>query len=239
MSDTLSMGSRGPLVTDLQQRLNYKLHFHIPTNGVYDAQTFQAVRTFQEQNWLVADGIAGPCTLSAINDLEEYEVLTTVNLVPQPTDTTCWAAATAMLLRRNAPVAAPPGVVTTGGLPNDSDLSDPATTRLFTQFYGIHYLPPQSYQPAYLAGIMQTHGTLQVNTLWDASGYSRRLPTGLYAGSSGHFRIFAGIRGDGTAEGTTIRVYDPWPPTTGKIYSISYKKLLGQTLTLTYQLWYR
>ena len=118
-------------------------------------------------------------------------------------------------------------------------LSNPVTTNLFTQYYGIHYLPPQSYQPSYLADLIQTHGPLQVNTLWDASGYTRRLPTGLYHGSSGHFRIFAGIRGDGTAEGTTIRVYDPWAPTVGAIYSISYKKLLGETLTLTYQLWYR
>ena len=129
MSDTLSMGSRGPLVTDLQQRLNYKLHLHIPTNGVFDSQTLHAVKVFQEQNWLVADGIAGPCTLNAISDLEQYMVLKPVSLVPQPTDTTCWAAATAMLLGRNAPVSAPPGVNTTNGLPNDSDLRNrPKTT---------------------------------------------------------------------------------------------------------------
>jgi peptidoglycan hydrolase-like protein with peptidoglycan-binding domain len=226
-------------VTDLQQRLNYKLHLHIPANGVFDAQTLEAVRLFQERNWLAADGVAGPCTLSAINDLDQYMVLRTVHLVPQPTDTTCWAAATAMLLARNAPVPAPPGVNVTGGLPNDSDLDNPAATSLFTQHYGIHFLPPQSYQPSYLAEIMQAHAPLEVNTLWDASGYSRRLPTGRYQGSSGHFRIFAGIRGDGTAEGTTIRVYDPWPPKRGAIYSMSYKQLLGETLTLTYQLWYR
>jgi len=233
------MGSRGPLVVDLQQRLNYKLHLSLATDGVFGARTYQAVRLFQERNWLAVDGIAGPCTLSALNDWDQYVVLRTVHLVPQPTDTTCWAASTAMLLGRNAPVAAPPGVNTTNGLPNDSDLNNPTTTDLFTRYYGIHYRAPQSWMPASLAGLMQAHAPLQVNTLWDASGYTSRLPSGLWVGSSGHFRIFAGIRGDGTAEGTTIRVYDPWPPTKGAIYSVSYKKLLGETLTLTYQLWYR
>jgi peptidoglycan hydrolase-like protein with peptidoglycan-binding domain len=230
------MGSHGPLVVDLQQRLNHKLHLGIATDGVFGHRTYEAVRLFQQRNWLAADGRAGPCTLSALNDRDQYVVhRPPVHMVPQPSENTCWAAATAMLLGRNAPVAKPPGVSLNikGELPNDAEFNSPVYTDLFTRYYGIHYLPPQSWLPAGLAGVMQAHGTLVVNTMLNVARYTARLP------SESHLWVMAGIRGDGTAEGTTIRVYDPYPPKRGTIFSVSYKELLGGHPALTYQLWYR
>jgi hypothetical protein len=48
-----------------------------------------------------------------------------------------------------------------------------------------------------------------------------------------------GIRGDGSAESTTIRVYDPLPVGRGAIYSVSYGRMMRNVPTATYQLYQR
>jgi hypothetical protein len=59
------------------------------------------------------------------------------------------------------------------------------------------------------------------------------------AGSESHWMVFAGIRGDGTADGTTIRVFDPSPSLRGYEYSIIYGLVLKFRPALTYQLFQR
>jgi len=34
--------------------------------------------------------------------------------------------------------------------------------------------------------------------------------------------VFAEMSGDGTPGGTIIKIYDPWPPNVGKVYSVLY-----------------
>ncbi len=238
---TLRIGSQNPEVKQLQQTLNSSLKLTPPlrVDGIFGPRTDAAVRRFQDQNWLQVDGIVGPCTQSALYGKDRYVILKSVNLIPQPTPTTCWAASTGMLLGRSAPVTlAPPGVNTVNGLPNDSDLDSPVTTSAFASFYGLRMLPGQSWTPDGLAGVMRGHAPIMVDTLWDTAGYTTRQGSG-WVGSSGHMRIFAGIRGDGTADGTTIRVYDPWPPGKGAIYSVSYGSMIAQVPTTTYQIYYR
>lgn len=57
---TLKIGSRGPMVAQLQENLG------IPADGIYGAGTARAVRRFQIANGLVVDGVAGPSTLGRI-----------------------------------------------------------------------------------------------------------------------------------------------------------------------------
>ncbi len=51
--------------------------------------------------------------------------------------------------------------------------------------------------------------------------------------------VIGGIRGDGTALVTTLRIYDPWPPGIGKVASFGYQKLIANVPAYTYQLYQR
>jgi peptidoglycan hydrolase-like protein with peptidoglycan-binding domain len=59
-SQTLSLGSNGPAVKELQRKL------HVQPTGYYGNETRTAVKHFQKRHSLKADGIAGPATLRAL-----------------------------------------------------------------------------------------------------------------------------------------------------------------------------
>ena len=60
------LGSRGPEVVQIQQRLN-ELHLYAgPADGIFGGGTDSAVRTFQQSNGLTIDGKVGPGTWSAL-----------------------------------------------------------------------------------------------------------------------------------------------------------------------------
>lgn len=65
-AQTLREGDQGAPVTALQERLA-ALDYLAETTGVYDPDTVAAVKAFQEDNRLPADGIAGPNTLQLLH----------------------------------------------------------------------------------------------------------------------------------------------------------------------------
>jgi Putative peptidoglycan binding domain/Papain-like cysteine protease AvrRpt2 len=226
------LGSRGPFVSELQTLLNAKLSPSpgLAVSGHFDEATRQAVVRYQTQKWLLPDGIAGDCTFNALRDMETYVILHNVRMVTQPTNTTCWAAATAMVLGRAQIVAAPPFMLNAQGeLLNDSELNDAIVTSRFANHFQLRLYPPQTWQPAMLASVLQ-RGPVMCNVLWNARDYSHG------RGSESHWAVFAGIRGDGTASGTTIRLYDPLPPPQGGVTSVNYALLIRNLPALTYQL---
>lgn len=64
---TLSSGSRGSAVKELQEKLNSLGYSCGTADGDYGAKTANAVRDFQRKNGLTIDGIAGSKTLAAID----------------------------------------------------------------------------------------------------------------------------------------------------------------------------
>jgi len=180
---------------------------------------------------LVEDGEVGACTWAALRQTERYKILHKITLIPQQDKSACWLAATSMLLRRSLTRASVPSslLASDGGLLNDSELNMPINTQAYARHFHLRMHHPQSWSATGLTGVIR-HGPVATHILWNVSGYLSG------AGSSGHFAVIAGIRGDGTDIGTTLRIYDPWPPRIGKIASFGYRKLMMGTPALTYQL---
>lgn len=228
----LRQGDVGNDVTHLHGLLNAKLRPspNLPMMGSFTPATKMAVERFQDANWLARDGVVGPCVWAALEGREKYVILNPVVLVPQWTDTTCWAAALSMLLGRSPAQLAPVGVADAGGMFNDAELSRPEGTARFAEMHGLTLLHAQSWTASGLAGLLRG-GPLMMNLLWNAPSYAAG------KGSPGHMMIIAGIRGDGTDDGSTIRIYDPWPPNRGSIYSLSYGPFMHKMPVSTYQLY--
>ena len=66
---TLRLGSTGPYVIELQNILKNLLYYSGPINGNFDTATQTAVKKFQTNNKLTADGIVGRNTWSALVSL--------------------------------------------------------------------------------------------------------------------------------------------------------------------------
>ena len=66
---TLRYGSTGSDVTDLQTKLKALLYYTGSINGNFDLETENAVKRFQVNNKLTADGVVGNLTWNAINSL--------------------------------------------------------------------------------------------------------------------------------------------------------------------------
>ncbi|MDA8235218.1 MAG: spore cortex-lytic enzyme [Clostridia bacterium] len=66
ISQSLYWGSKGPNVVQLQQKLKDWGFYRGKADGVYGADTFAAVKKFQQRKGIKADGVAGPGTLKAL-----------------------------------------------------------------------------------------------------------------------------------------------------------------------------
>ncbi len=229
-------GCSGPAVRDVQSALNRRMRPspNLILDGEFGPATRRAVLAFQRKHWLVEDGEVGPCTRAALFQREMYRILHDVVLVSQPDESSCWLAATSMLLGESIPRSSvPPELISeTGGLLNDSSLDDPVHRQAYAAHFNLRMYPPQSWSAIGLAEVLR-RGPVATSTLWDVSGYVSS------SGSSGHFRVIAGIRGDGSAIGTTLRICDPWPPNRGEVRSWGYHKLARGTPVLTYHLFQR
>ncbi|TLS36142.1 cell wall hydrolase [Pseudalkalibacillus caeni] len=67
----LKTGSSGEDVATLQTQLHKMGFFKTTVNGYYDRVTKQAIEKFQKERGLVVDGIAGPMTLGAVENINE------------------------------------------------------------------------------------------------------------------------------------------------------------------------
>ena len=66
ITETLKKGSRGPAVVTLQQKLTSLGYNTKGADGIFGANTDSAVRHFQSDHHLQADGIVGPMTRKAL-----------------------------------------------------------------------------------------------------------------------------------------------------------------------------
>jgi hypothetical protein len=240
--DILRVGSKGSRVKTLQDALNQKVKPspHLVPDADFGQLTKAAVLKFQREKWLVEDGVVGPCTWNALMDTETYEpILHSIPFIPQPTDTTCWAASTAMVTRTTVPnvIARTPSdlILADGSLKNFSDTNDPVTgSARFAKANFMTVRPPMSWMPRGLVSLL-TQGPLIFDMLWNLNEYTKG------NGSPGHMIAVVGIRGDDDQSGfgTTLRIFDPWPPNKGKKYSVGYMKWMQEVPTRTYHIYHK
>jgi len=238
MVTILKSGSRGPQVVALQKALNAKLgpSPNLVPDGIFGGNTDRAVKAFQAANWLVVDGHAGVCTQNALYGREAYTpVLHTIAFIPQPTNTTCWAASTAMMTNSTvmAVKAKTPQDMWSDqdGLYNSSETDDAMTSgNRYARIHGLRCNPPMSWMLSRLQAALQ-RGPLMFDMLWKASDYVAG------SGSPGHLICVVGIRGDNDQSGigTTLRLHDPWAPNVGKRMSVNAMKWLNEVPTRTYR----
>jgi len=79
------VGSTGSEVKAIQERLKERGLYHGSIDGIYGSQTEQAVKRFQKQQGLTADGIAGPLTLKKLD--------ISIGQIPQATEETVYLLA--------------------------------------------------------------------------------------------------------------------------------------------------
>jgi len=242
MSTTLHQGSTGFDVAVMQLQLNLKNTAARPlrVDSGFGPLTRAALVAFQSRNGLAADGIAGPRTHAALaQGLNISAVHHAMTHIAQPTDTTCWAASTAMMTRStvSAVQAKTPAdmVGSSGGLRNSSG-SDQAivTGSRYGAIHGLCCHAPMSWSvPGLIAALRRS--PLMLDMLWDAKEYTAG------HGSPGHMVVVSAVVSDNNpaGAGTYLFVLDPWPPHRGKVSWVEYGQWMREVPTRTYRVFER
>lgn len=136
-----------------------------------------------------------------------------VPLVPQVTGMSCWAAAAAMLIGWRDSIAVDPGEVAraAGRWQEYSAGLEPKDVGSFARTWGLIMEPTAPLDGPRLLRLLSAHGPLWVG---EAS-------PGL------HVVVVTGLVGDGTDDGSELRIADPWPVGRGERYRLPARALLA------------
>lgn len=142
---------------------------------------------------------------------ESFDIWHEVPLVQQTTGMSCWAAAAAMLVGWRDCIDIDPDEVArgTGRWEAYRDGLVPEDVRALSEAWGLIMEPPKRYTVQSLRELLERNGPLWVG---EAS-------PGL------HVVVITGMSGDGTSEGTRVRIADPWPVGKGERYTITFAQL--------------
>jgi hypothetical protein len=145
---------------------------------------------------------------SVHEEREEFDIWYEVPLVEQLTGMSCWAAAAAMLVGWRDCLAIEAADVARGAGRWEAyrDGLEPRDVAALVKAWGLFIEPIRTYTVADLRQLLVRCGPLWVG---EAS-------PGL------HVVVIAGMYGDGTPEGTFVRIADPWPVGRGDRYTVSF-----------------
>jgi hypothetical protein len=240
MSLTLNHGARGFEVAVLQVQLKAWNDPDMEIDGYFGQQTLTIIKSFQRKNGLKDDGSFGPQTQKALADCTDVVSFNhNIRLIPQPTKTTCWAAATAMLTRSTpqAVIARTPKRMLRADGTLDNDSGNDQTIVKDTEFaklHGLRCFPPMSWPATTLCAEVR-RSPLGIGVLYNAQSYASG------SSSPGHLVIFdAFINDKGSAsQRTYFHVLDPSPPGTGDAYWLEYAELTQKYPAGTYRIYSR
>jgi len=162
--------------------------------------------------------VSGPGSSGASETFEQttvrrsFDVWNEVPLVAQTTGMSCWAAAAAMLIGWRERLAVNPDEVARGA-------------GRWSEFKnGLHPEDVAAFADRW--GLVAEEG----DEIWAVDRFRQVLdeygPLWVGEASPGlHAVVITGLHGDGTPEGTHVRVNDPWPVGGGERYTISFRQL--------------
>jgi N-acetylmuramoyl-L-alanine amidase len=142
---------------------------------------------------------------------EHFDVWHEVPLVPQVTGMSCWAAAAAMIIGwRDRIDIDPEELARAGGRWEEyRDGLIPENVDTLAQAFGLIIEPLRPVTAAALRKLLVENGPLWVGE----------------ASPALHVIVVAGLVGDGTLDGTRVRVIDPWPIGRGERYMLTLRQL--------------
>ena len=196
------------------------------------------VRSFQVNVFLYKDGKVGSRTWSALMGIEMYNCFDLpLPFVAAPNQYQCWAGATAMLLKRSAPVTTQPAGVQfetlpgigLGGLENSH-----SNMKKYANAHGMQMLKGGSMSCLQLVNLVDQFGRLMLNIKGVTSSMNNGQP------NDSHLLNLVGARGDGQAGGTTVTLYNPSATGFGgRVITHGYSYLKSKYPNLTYQVFYK
>jgi hypothetical protein len=139
-----------------------------------------------------------------------FDIWHEVPLVQQFTGMSCWAAAAAMVVgwRDCAALEAEDVVAGAGHWEAYRAGLEPREVESFARAWGLAVARPAELGVATLRALLEEHGPLWVGE----------------ASPSLHVVVLAGMYGDGTRDGTFVRIADPWPIGRGERYTIPFNE---------------
>ncbi len=167
----------------------------------------------------LADGIAGylrgkrhgAAAVERSHEVrEDFDVFHQVPLVPQLTGMSCWAAGAAMILgwRDCIDVDAEELARGSGRWEDYRDGLRPRDVEALARVWGLQSASSLPLTVRRLRQLLEEHGPLWVGE----------------ASPELHVVVIAGAQGDGTPDGSWVRVLDPWPIGRGERYTIPFRE---------------
>lgn len=124
-----------------------------------------------------------------------------VDLIPQPTRVSCWAAALTMVIDFRDKMSYPVNHVTSTAGMNLTTGYGWSQIQNAVSTWGLQELAPMSAYPDWWADYLAAHGPLWI----------------VEVGAPYHAVVLGGMHGDGTPGATEMHVYNPWPPNSGAV----------------------
>jgi hypothetical protein len=119
---------------------------------------------------------------------------TSIPLIAQPTDVTCWAASLAMV----AGASSAEEVADKAGMDINTGYGWPEIQAAVSA-WGLNEEGGACGMPDFFAGYLQSYGPLWI----------------VEVGAPYHAVVVTGMEGDGTPDGTNVYINNPWPPGSG------------------------
>ena len=143
----------------------------------------------------------GAGVVAVEEDTQSVSIDYELELIPQPTDVTCWAASLAMVIsNRDQASYSPQTVAEEAGMDITTGYGWSSIQKA-VRYWGLKEEGPRSAIPQEWERMLQAYGPLWI----------------VEVGAPYHAVVVSGIEGDGTTEGTWVTLYNPWPPNVGAI----------------------
>jgi N-acetylmuramoyl-L-alanine amidase len=162
-------------------------------------------------------GAAEPAAVVVERSQSSFDIWHEVPMVPQLTGMSCWAAAAAMIVGWRDCIDVRPEEVAlgAGAWEEYRDGLEPSNVDALARTFGLVIETPRIYSVEGVRALLERFGPL-----WVGAG-----PTGL------HVIVVSGMYGDGSPDGTFVRVLDPWPLGRGERYTLSFSDMAANLET--------